>query len=138
MPSPSRSTLLSHPRSPRRAVAAARARTVVLSAVVFFLVLQGLLNVLLDCFNPALRDPEFGAKLSRLHTTVAAAPGRPLLLMLGSSRAMMCFNPDVAAEDAGARGPAPVMFNAGATGGGPVMEQLFLRRVLAAGIRPSW
>ena len=137
MPSATPPTLLpSKPRSRRRA--AARARTVVLSALAFFLLLQGFLNVLLDFFNPALRDPEFGSKLSRLQKMAAAAPGRPVLLMLGSSRAMMCFDPDAAAKGDGPAGPQPVMFNAGATGGGPVMEQLFLRRVLAAGIRPTW
>src|SRR5262245_8761291 len=51
-----------------------------------FTLCQVVLAVAIDCWLGAVRDPEFAGKLERLQARLAEAPGRPLVLMLGSSR----------------------------------------------------
>ncbi len=98
-----------------------------------FLASQVALAVALSTCWPALRDPEYGRKLANLRRLVAAHPGRPLVLVLGSSRVAMGFRPDVLAEDA--RGP--LVYNFSLVGSGPIMQLLCLDRLLDDGIRPD-
>ena len=51
-----------------------------------FVVFQVGLAVALERRLPAVRDPEYALKRQRLQALQAASPGRPLVLMLGSSR----------------------------------------------------
>jgi hypothetical protein len=84
-----------------------------------------------------VRDPEYGLRLNSLRArTAERAPGRPLLLFLGSSRVATGFRPDQVSENRPAAG-RPVVFNFGMCRAGPVLELLTLRRLLADGVRPD-
>jgi hypothetical protein len=80
-----------------------------------------------------LRDPEYGVRLRSLRRIIDERPGRPLVLVMGSSRVAMGLRPHVLAD-----GPSdPVVFNAARIGGGPLLERLMLKRYLRAGVRPD-
>src|SRR5262249_10094532 len=73
----------------------------------------------------------------RLQERLAEGHGRELIVILGSSRAGYGFRPDVIPAWTSAAGEAPIIFNFGMTGSGPILELLCLRRLLGAGIRPD-
>jgi hypothetical protein len=81
------------------------------------------------------RDLQFAAKLHQLRCRLNEAPGSPLVLMLGSSRTCMGFQ--AGAVQVSANGKPVVIYNFGASAGGALTELLFLRRLLAKGIRPQ-
>ena len=82
---------------------------------------------------PRLRDPVFEQKAACLAERRAEAPDRPLLIALGSSRTLMGLNAgQVTAADG-----RWLTFNFGDLGAGPMLEQVFLRRLLARGVRPD-
>lgn len=112
-----------------------RARSALRWLAAAFLGLQLGFSIMMDRVEPALRDPEYGKKLALLKTRLAEAPERPLVLILGSSRAGVGMLPDEFAAEA-ADGPPAIVFNFALTGSGPVRELMTLRRLLAAGIRP--
>lgn len=89
--------------------------------------------VALEFWLPRLRDPEYGRRLHAVRQLVAEGRGRSLVLVLGSSRVVMGLRPDVLADEPA----APIVFNAGRVGAGPLMQEILLRRYLAAGIRPA-
>ncbi len=99
-----------------------------------FALCQVVLAVVIDGWLGEVRDPEYASKLLRLKALVVADPQRPLVLMLGSSRTAY----GVAASSLSASGqePGPAVFNFGLMGGGPLLETVTFRRLLAAGIRP--
>ncbi len=86
---------------------------------------------------PGLWDFEYGIKLALLRERLAEAPGRPLVLFLGSSRTLSGVDPTRLARSASPAGPRPVVFNFARTGAGPVYQLLVLERLLGAGIRPD-
>jgi hypothetical protein len=104
----------------------------------YFLGIQLVLTVCMETVHPEWRDPEFGNKLARLRRLRAEYPNRPLLLILGSSRASLGLAPEQLGTDLSARGQAPLVFNFGLTSSGPVQELVCFRRLLAEGIRPAW
>jgi hypothetical protein len=83
--------------------------------------------------HPRVRDPGSGDKVARLTAKVAASPGRPVVLFLGSSRTGLAFDA-LRADD---RLDDPCCFNLGLPAAGPVCELLTLNRVLAAGVQPT-
>ena len=83
-----------------------------------------------------LRDPDWGMRLSRLETRLAESPRRPLLLVLGSSRAGLGLRPDQMMSTWQPR--SPLVFNFCRRGFGPMVSLLYLRRILEEGIRPDW
>jgi hypothetical protein len=87
--------------------------------------------------HPEYCDPTYQFRLARLRARLAETPGRPLVLVIGSSRVANGFSPS-AIDPAGFTGPPPVVFNFATLGAGPVRELLTLRRLLAEGIRPDW
>jgi hypothetical protein len=101
---------------------------------VFFACAQLALALAMEHWRPELRDLEYGAKRNRLRARLAEEPGRPLLLVLGSSRTNLGIHPaalpPLPAE--------PVVFNASLQGAGPVLELICLHRLLDDGIRPDW
>jgi hypothetical protein len=112
------------------------ARTAVLSGLFCFLAGQALLLGLLECGRPFLRDPEFDRRLSFLRARQAERPGRPLILLLGSSRMGMSIRPDRLAVN---RSPSasPLVFNFGCTGTTPLTQLAILHRLLDQGIHPD-
>lgn len=119
---------------PRPAAVPKRSRGVrALAALVAFLAAVHVgLSSWLDR-SPQARDPEYGKRLARLRARTAEHPGRPLVLVLGSSRAAMGVRPGVL-EPAPGR---PLVFNFALAGSGPIMELLAFRRAVADGVRPS-
>jgi hypothetical protein len=109
------------------------ARTFLLWLAGGFVACQGVLAVAIDGWLPRVRDPEFAAKFERLQARRAEAPGRPLIVGLGSSR--MAFGLD--AGRLSGDGQGPLVFNFGLMGGGPLLDLVTLRRLLDAGVRPD-
>jgi hypothetical protein len=121
------------PRSPpaRRGVAALR------WGLLFFAGGQALLLLILECWRPHLRDPEYDLRLTSLRARLANNKGRPLVVMLGTSRVAMGLRPGLLAANHEPSAQAPLVFNFGCCGATPVTELLCLRRLLESGIRPT-
>jgi hypothetical protein len=118
-------------RFPRRTAS----RTVAAFAVAVLALNLGFLAVL-DYGPPRLRDPEYGKRLAALKARVRENPGRPLVLVFGSSRTGMGVCPK-AWETLGGDPHRPMLFNMALAGSGPVMELMAVRRALADGIKPD-
>lgn len=115
-----------------------RGRAAALWALAVFALSQCALGMWAWRQHPDVCDPTWEYRLARLRARMAEAPGRPLALMIGSSRPANGFSPSALGEWAPPGQPAPVVFNMATLGGGPVRELLTLRRLLARGIRPEW
>jgi len=98
-----------------------------------FLVIQAALAVAVEYFWPMTRDPEYTAKERRLLERLREEPGRPLVLVMGSSRTAQ----GVDAEGLNDRSDGPLVFNFGIPGSGPMMELTCLQRLLSAGVHPD-
>jgi hypothetical protein len=114
-----------------------RARRALIWGLAWFIAAQVGVREILQA-RPELADPEFGTKLARLRATAARNPGRPLVLMLGSSRVATGLRPGVLPAFEGSPGREPIVFNFAQVGAGPEMAHLSLDRLLRAGIRPDW
>jgi hypothetical protein len=97
--------------------------------------LQAALYLAIDRW-PQIRDPEYGFKLARLREQLAETPGRPLVLVMGSSRSGVGLDPRQFAVDGSAE-RAPLMFNFALSGAGPIQHLMLLRTLLDEGIRPQ-
>ncbi len=114
------------------------ARTAVGWFVLAFLGLNAFAFVMMDVARPELRDPEYGRRLTRLQARLAENPGRPLVVVIGSSRAAMGISPAAWEEvRPHASDTEPLLFNMSLVGSGPIMEQLCLRRLDTDGIKPD-
>jgi hypothetical protein len=100
-----------------------------------FAALQGAL-VLAERRSPGLWQPQYAHKLALLHRRLAEAPGRPLVLLMGTSRTLNGLRP-AELPPAGFGDPAPVVYNFACAGAGPLHQVLLLRRLLADGIHPQ-
>lgn len=96
---------------------------------------QVALGIAVEYHLPHLRDEEFAEKRDRLHVLTLGAPDRPLVLMLGSSRTLMAF--DAGRVHATLNGRTAHVFNFGVRGGGPALQLICLRRLLAEGVKPD-
>jgi hypothetical protein len=114
-----------------------KARNALVWGVALFLLGQAAFALFIDRHHPEMRDPVYAVRLAHLRKRRAEAPGRPLLLALGSSRVANGFCPAEVERPLG-EGSAPLVFNFGAQGGGPVMECLLYRRLTADGLRPDF
>lgn len=114
-----------------------RSRTALAWAVATLLVAQALLAVTIE-LSPAIRDPEFGAKLARLKQLLAERHEAPLLVILGSSRSASGIRPADFQLDREAGEPLPLAFNLALTGCGPIQQLEVLDRLERAGISPRW
>jgi hypothetical protein len=113
-----------------------RSRAALCCTVGLFLVAQLALYHFVTRVRPELRDPEFGSLFSALQERLAEAPGRPLVLVLGSSRTANLFRPSALSAWPD-RGRGPVVFNFATLSSGPLRQLQMLRRVLARGVTPS-
>lgn len=118
-------------------MSAHRTRAVLCWGVFFVAALQVALHFT-QHQQPLYHDPEFGKKLNRLRQQLAAKPGQPLALFLGTSRVVFGVRPDVLSACRTAEGQAPVIFNLGEAGTGPTFHLLYLNRLLQRGIRADY
>jgi hypothetical protein len=112
--------------SPRR-----RTWRFAVSVLAGFVLGQLALGAVVDFLAPC-RDPEVETKLSRLCARRAEAPGRPLVVVLGSSRTAYGLDAASLSRDAHA-----LVFNFGIMGSAPLMHLVNLRRLLDRGVRPD-
>ncbi len=124
--------------SPGRSAAQSRVRSARTAlAVGFFLTLAATVGMTsaVETVKPEWRDPEFGHRLTRLQQARRESPDRPLVLVLGSSRAQNAFHP--AAMGFLDAPESPRAFNFGQSAATALKVLLTLARVMDAGIRPS-
>ena len=114
-----------------------RAKWAVLTSVASVLLLQLGMNVAIDTVKPEWRDPEYGHRMKDLREQAAANPSQPVVVVLGSSRPLMGFNPMAMGSGDGVPNP-PIVYNCAQTGCGPVYELLNLKRLVAAGVKPNF
>jgi hypothetical protein len=89
-------------------------------------------GAVIECALPQLRDPVYGQNAARLAQRLAEYPDRPLLLALGSSRTMMGLDAGRMTSSNGRW----LVFNFAELGGGAMLQQTLLGRLLAEGVRP--
>lgn len=91
----------------------------------------------LDSPWPNLRDPEYAMRLARLRARAAEHPARPLVVVVGTSRACMGVAPG--AWEAARPGAVddPLLFNVSTVGAGPIQQLITVRRLFADGARPA-
>lgn len=114
-----------------------RSRDALVWAAATLVLAQALLAVTIE-LSPAIRDPEFGAKLARLKELLAERPDAPLLVILGSSRSASGIRPADFRLDRASGEPAPLAFNLALTGFGPIQQLQVLDRLRREGISPRW
>jgi hypothetical protein len=113
-------------------------RRAALWGLLFFACTQVALSVYLNRQRLELRDPVFGWRLRTLQKRLRENPGAPLVLVLGSSRALNGLSPAYISVPLGQKGPAPLVYNFAFAGAGSVKELMTFCRLRAAGIRPDW
>jgi hypothetical protein len=115
-----------------------RARAALAWTLAFFVLSQLAWNLFVDGWHPEQYDPESGVRLAALRARMAETPGRPLLLLVGSSRTEMSFLPERLPPLYTPAGAQVLPFNFSHLGAGPVMNLLQVRRLLRQGIHPDW
>ena len=113
-----------------------RSRAAILWGLLFVVCGQIALAVAIERWRLECADPEYGYQLKRLCSRLAEHPGKPLVLVLGSSRTANGFETDRMPPPGEREGEAPMVFNLSRAGSGPVMNLLVLQRLLALGIHP--
>lgn len=114
-----------------------RARAAVAWTALIFLVGVVVQTAAYDS-RPESYDVEYGMKLGLLRARQAEAPGRPVLVALGSSRTVMAFAPEQLPPLPTAEGPPVIPFNFATVGSGPILNVAAVSRLLADGVRPRW
>ena len=130
---------MNQPGSPARGRARRpwRPRAALGWGMLLFVGIQAALVAALE-YRPGARDVGYSVRRARLRRRLAERPGRPLVLMVGSSRCMFGFRPADLPPCRPPGGEEPLAFNCAIEGGGPLMDLIFLRRLLAEGVRPDW
>ncbi len=117
---------------------ATQARTALIAGISFFVAAQLLFDVIADGRHPGLFDAEFGFRFALLRSRLAETPDRPLLLLMGSSRTVMSFRPEILPELRTATGAQVLPFNYSHLAAGPVLTLMEYTRLRRAGVRPNW
>jgi hypothetical protein len=102
-------------------------------AVACFVLFQLAVIAFLEWEHPEFFDVKYGCRLTQLRSQLAHAPGRRLVVILGSSRAEQGFRPGLLRPRPG----DPVVFNLARGGSSPLLQLVTLRRLLADGVRPD-
>jgi hypothetical protein len=119
-----------HPPSRRRS-----ARTALACGLLATLAATVGMTAAVETVKPEWRDPEFGHRLKRLRQAEAQSPDRPLVLVLGTSRAQNAIHPGAMGftDEPG----SPRVFNFALSASPPLAVLLNLLRLLDAGVRPA-
>jgi hypothetical protein len=95
------------------------------------------LGLVIEDNYPELIDPEEGRRFQLLRARQAETPGRPLVLVLGSSRTAMGLRPEALPTFPTEAARTPLVFNYSLVGSGPLTELLVMERLAGRGIRPD-
>src|SRR5262245_15505667 len=116
-----------------------RPRSAVLWGVGVFAAFQLGLSLAIAFWVPGLRDPLYHDKAKPLKARTVGVSPRPLtVLALGTSRMDVGIRSRLLEEEAAATLGRPlVVYNFGVSGAGPISRLVFLRRLLAEGVRPD-
>jgi hypothetical protein len=117
---------------------AGRGKRAIVWAAIVFAGVDLAASFALNTWRPELRDPAFGLRLRTLQKRRAENPDAPLVLVLGSSRALHALAPAYLADSLSHQTPTPLVFNFSLSGSGSVRELMMFRRLRAAGINPDW
>lgn len=117
---------------------ASKGKRAIVWTALFFAGLELAASLVLNTWRPELRDPAFGLRLRMLQKRRAEEPNAPLVLVLGSSRALHGLAPAYLADSLSSQQPQPLVFNFSLSGSGSVRELMTFRRLRAAGIKPDW
>jgi hypothetical protein len=112
------------------------ARPVLLWSLGFYALAVIALNVLMDRWCPAPFEKVYRIKWEGLCELARREPGRPLVVMLGSSRTDGALQAGRLNGLAGPNGRPIVAYNFGVPAAGPMHEYQYLRDMLDEGIRP--
>jgi hypothetical protein len=115
-----------------------RARTAFAWTALAFVGTQFALAAAVEHCRPEANDLEFGERLALLQRRQAEAPERPLFLVVGSSRLVTGFRPEVLSPLPRVAGQEPLPFNFAHNGGGPLLNLIEFQRLQRHGVRPSW
>lgn len=96
------------------------------------------LSIYLDYRRLETRDPLYGHRLHSLQARLAESPQAPLFLILGSSRVKYSVCPTAMTLHGSSGAPAPIVYNFAMNGMGTIRELMYLQRLLADGVRPTW
>lgn len=121
----------------RRGSPRGRARAALLWGLIVFALGQFVLALCVHQGHSDLNDAGYASRLRSLRARLAEGRDRSLLLVLGSSRPALGFNPRLTGVRGRPGAPAPIVFNFAFAGSGPVREWMMLHRLLAAGVRPD-
>jgi hypothetical protein len=95
--------------------------------------IQLALGIVVESAGETLRDPVYTENAARFEQRHVEMPTRPQMLVLGSSRVLWGLDAGLVSRIDG----RTLVFNFGELGAGPMLEQVFLQRLLADGIRPN-
>lgn len=115
-----------------------KAKWAILWAATFFFLSQVGLNVYLELRYRDLFDCEYEVRLHYLREQILHKPHHPVLLVMGSSRTVMSFRPEMLPPVTAAEGQPVIVFNFSHIAAGPMMNLVELKRLLRDGIRPDW
>jgi hypothetical protein len=135
-----RLTRLAAKRPARRATAVGSARRAAMVAVFVGAAAYALFHLGLSLAAnrvPLVFDPFYADKETRLTAVEHASPGAPVVLVLGSSRALNGIAADRIGPGTTAGGAPAVAYNFGVPAAGSITNLVYLRRLLADGHAPS-
>src|SRR5262245_37964622 len=115
-----------------------RAKPVVLWGLIFFAASQAVAAIVTGRAFSEHFDPEFRVRIQTLASRRAEIPDRPLLFVIGSSRTVMSFRPEILPDMKTAGGETVLPFNFSHHGSGPLVNLVQLQRLVRAGHRPQW
>jgi hypothetical protein len=115
-----------------------KARATLAWTIVAFIGLQLGFNIVLEKWKPELSDPEFELRLTHFRKQKALEPDRPALLVMGSSRLVTGFQPELLPPLSKASGKSPLVFNFSHFGAGPRLNLVQMHRLIRHRIRPKW
>jgi hypothetical protein len=106
--------------------------------LLFFLALQLGFNVIVDWRYPELYDAEFGVRLQKYRAWRKEHPDHASLIVLGSSRVVMSFAPEMLPELRQPNGTVVTPFNFAHLGAGPAMNLMQYRRQRRWNVKPDY
>jgi hypothetical protein len=100
-----------------------------------FIIADLAMAIALETGMPEWRDPEYGHRLASIRQLRRESPCRPIVLVIGSSRAQNAICP--ASMNLPDTPTSPRVFNFGQTASPPLKELLTLRRLLREDVKPA-